>query len=88
MNTTSRLLSSIIAASNGTFFTVSFVKKDGTLRTMNCRSGVRKHTKGGASTLDSDKFFTVYDVQKQGYRAINKDTIVSVRVKGVEAVAA
>jgi hypothetical protein len=41
-----------------------------------------------ASTLDSDKFFTVYDVQKQGYRAINKDTIVSVRVKGVEAVAA
>lgn len=88
MNTSSRLLANIIAAANGQFFTVTFVKKNGDTRTMNCRSGVVKHTKGGVSTLDSDKYFTVYDVQQRGYRAINKDTIIGVRVGGVEAVAA
>lgn len=88
MTTSSRTLSSLISAAGGGFFAVTFIKKDGTIRTMNCRSGVIKGTKGGTSTLNPEQYFTVYDVQKQAHRAINKDTILSVRVNGVEAVVA
>lgn len=70
-----------ILSSNGKIFSVEFVKKDGTKRLMNCRLGVTKYLKGGASTLDPNKFITVYDLQSEGYRAINVETILS--VKGV-----
>ena len=84
-HTTKALMHSLINASNGHFFTVTFIKKDGTIRTMNCRTGVRKHAKGGSNGLDASKFFTVFDVQRKAYRAINKDTVLAVRVGGVEA---
>lgn len=76
----------LIEQSNGRFITVRFIKKDGTIRTMTCRLGVTKHLKGGQSTLDADKYITVYDVQKEGYRAINRDTILSVTLDGVTVV--
>ena len=67
--------------SNGKFLTVTFRKKDGTIRVMNCRLGVTKHLKGGASTLDAEKYITVYDLKSEGYRAIAKDQILA--IKGV-----
>ena len=70
-----------ILNSNGKIFTVTFTKKDGTIRVMNCRLGVTKYLKGGSSTLNPDKFITVYDLQSEGYRAINKDAIIN--LKGV-----
>ena len=70
-----------ILSSNGKIFSVEFVKKDGSVRLMNCRLGVTKYLKGGSSTLDSNKFITVYDMQSKGYRAINKEAIIN--VKGV-----
>lgn len=70
-----------ILNSNGKIMTVKFIKKDGSLRVMNCRLGVTKHLKGGTSTLNPDRFITVYDLKSEGYRAIDKDTILD--VKGV-----
>lgn len=70
-----------ILSSNGKIFSVEFVKKDGSVRLMNCRLGVTKYLKGGQSTLDPNKFITVYDLQSEGYRAINIETIIN--VKGV-----
>lgn len=64
--------------SNGKFLTVTFRKKDGSIRIMNCRLGVTKHLKGGVSTLDPAKYITVYDIQSKGYRAISKDAILSI----------
>lgn len=78
----SRDLANIIAESNGKIVTVTFTKKDGTLRVMTCRLGVTKHLKGGESTLDADQYITAFDMASQGYRAINKDTIVSVKASG------
>lgn len=72
-----------ILNSNGKFLTVEFIKKDGSLRKMNCRLGVTKYLKGGKSTLDPNKFITVFDVQSQGYRAINKETIQRVSCDGL-----
>ena len=68
-----------ILNSNGKIFSVEFVKKDGSVRLMNCRLGVTKYLKGGSSTLNPDKFITVYDLQSEGYRAINKDSIINVK---------
>lgn len=76
-------IENVLKATKGKFFTVSFIKKDGSLRIMNCRLGVTKHLKGGVSTLNPDKFLTVYDVQSKGYRAINFDTIISVTCGGI-----
>ena len=78
----SRKLASDILASNGKFVTVTFLKKDGTVRKMNCRMGVTKHLKGGESTLDADQYVTVFDMAKGAYRAINRDTIIE--IKGVD----
>lgn len=80
----SRELATIVAQSNGKIVTVTFTKKDGSLRVMTCRLGVTKHLKGGESTLDGSQYLTVFDMAKQAYRAINKDTIVSVRANGEE----
>jgi hypothetical protein len=67
-----------ILNSNGKIMTVKFIKKDGSLRVMNCRLGVTKHLKGGCSTLNPDKFITVYDLKSEGYRAIDKESILEV----------
>lgn len=76
-------LSKLIESTEGRFFTVSFLKKDGSLRVLNGRLGVEKYLKGGECTLDRTKFVIVYDIQSKGYRAVNRDTIQSVKIDGV-----
>ena len=76
-------LKEVLAATKGKFFTVVFIKKDGSTRSMNCRLGVTKHLKGGVSNLNPDQYLTVYDVQAEGYRAVNLSTIVSVTCGGI-----
>lgn len=73
MNKVERILNS-----NGKIFTVTFVKKDGSIRVLNGRLGVTKHLKGGVCTLDKDKFIIVYDLKSEGYRSIDKDAILDV----------
>jgi len=68
-----------ILNSNGKIFTVTFIKKDGSIRELNGRLGVVKHLKGGVSTLDADKYITVFDLKSKAYRAVNKLTIQSVK---------
>jgi hypothetical protein len=68
-----------ILESNGRIFTVTFLKKDGTIRTLNGRIGVTKYLKGGTSTLNPEEYITVYDLQSKGYRAINRSTIIDVK---------
>jgi hypothetical protein len=62
-------------------FTVDFIKKDGTLRTMNCRLKVIKHLKGGKLPYDAESknLLPVFDMQKGAYRIINVDTIQDIR---------
>lgn len=76
-------LADIVTRSKGKFVTVVFYKKNGDIRKMNCRLGVTKHLKGGESTLDRSKFLIVYDMVKEGYRVIDKESIVSVTLGGI-----
>jgi hypothetical protein len=69
---------------NGGFFTVTFVKKDGSVRTMNARLGVVKHLRGGSLRWDARGlgFIPVYDMVNKGYRMINSSTITALNVGG------
>jgi ribosomal protein S8E len=62
-------------------FTVTFIKKDGTVRVMNARRGVTKGVKGvGMSYNPSEKqLITVYDMQKGAFRMVNANTITELR---------
>jgi hypothetical protein len=81
------MLDELILGSAGRFVTVVFEKKDGSIRTLTGRMGVTKWLKGGKSTLDADQFITIYDVVNKGYRAINRDAIMSVTINHQQHVA-
>jgi hypothetical protein len=76
-------LDKLLLNSGGKFVSVTFTKKDGTLRKLVGRMGVTSHLKGGVSTLDPSQYVTIYDVKNGGYRAVNRDTIKSVTCEGV-----
>jgi hypothetical protein len=71
-----------IRDTKGEFFTVTFVKKDGTTRTMNARLGVKKYLKGGELRYDASQkgLLPVFDAQKGEYRMINIPTITSANI--------
>lgn len=75
-------LDKIIDASNGRIFQVCFIKKDGTERRMVARLGVTKYLKGGNATLDRNQYIIAFDMVKKAYRAINRDTIISITSMG------
>lgn len=75
-------LEKIIQSSNGKIITVKFIKKDGSERVLNGRLGVKKFLRGGEKTVDPSKFITIYDLQNQGYRNINRETILEVKLGG------
>ena len=63
------------------FFTVVFIKKDGTLRTMNCRRGVKIGVTGTGSKSTNDDQIRVYDVKNKAWRSFLKSRVVAIRFK-------
>ena len=59
----------------GKLFTVTFIKKDGTLRTMRARLGMRRNLtgKGLAFNPASKGLLPVWSADSQGYRMIPTD---------------
>ena len=84
MNIDTKDVVKIINSSKGKFFSAVFIKKDGTLRTMNCRLGVKKYLKGGKLRFSPSKkgLVVVFDVDKKEYRMININTTQSLKVNG------
>ncbi|NQY24915.1 MAG: DUF2693 domain-containing protein [Campylobacteraceae bacterium] len=73
----------VIRDTNGKIFSCSFIKKDGSLRTMIARLGVQKNLKGGKSGASyKNSLVTVYDMLNKGYRMINLETIISLKTNG------
>lgn len=73
-----------ILGESGRIFTAEFTKKDGTVRVMNCRTGVKKHLKGGRLAFNPAdyKLLPVYDLKKEGYRFINLKTLRKISFAG------
>ena len=69
----------LLQDTKGRFFEVTFVKKDGSIRRMNARLGVKKYLKGGLySGRNHENLIPVYDMVNQGYRSVNINTVVGV----------
>jgi hypothetical protein len=69
---------------SGSFFTAEFVKKDGSVRIINCRCKVQKYKKGGTMGYNAQEkgLLSVFDMQKMEYRVINLDTLISITFGG------
>lgn len=74
----------LIASTEGKMASITFVKKDGSIRNMVCRIGVMKGLKenprickNGTSntTAHLNHILTVYDMKISGYRNINLSTL-------------
>lgn len=68
----------------GQIFSAQFVKKNGDIRDMVCRLGVIKHLKGGELKFDAKarNLLPVFDMQKKGYRMININTLIKLKING------
>ena len=79
-------LFNLICKNKNNIFSVVFLKKDGSIRKMLCRFGVKKHLKGGKLAFDPIKrgLLVVFDMQKEAYRMINLKTITNINMRGVE----
>jgi hypothetical protein len=72
----------LIFDTKGKFFTVTFIKKDGSERVMNARLGVKKYLKGGTLKYNPEDFnyITVYDMGAKDYRTVNANTIQKLKI--------
>tara|TARA_R110000751_G_scaffold125121_2_gene226621 strand:- start:545 stop:883 length:339 start_codon:yes stop_codon:yes gene_type:complete len=69
--------------SSGKVFSAKFIKKDGSERVMNCRTGVVKHVNGKGLAFDPIKkgLIPVFDMKSDGYRFINYNTLISITIE-------
>lgn len=72
----------LIFNTKGKFFTVTFIKKDGSERVMNARLGVKKYLKGGELKYNPAEMgmIPVYDMGAKGYRMVNTNTIKNLKI--------
>lgn len=79
-----RAIDKLIESSHGRFLSISFVKDDGTPRSITGRVGVRYRGVPAHYRRDSKnrKFYLLY-VPGKGYRRINADAVLEVSLDGV-----
>jgi hypothetical protein len=79
------IVKGLIKANGDKLFSVTFVKKDGSLRTLTGRLGVSHgKTKGLPTTAAIQKYLVVYDMREKGYRNVNVETVKSVSMGGMK----
>lgn len=74
----------LLKSTRGRIFSAEFVKKDGSLRKINARLGVKKGVKGKGLAYNPADYglMVVYDMQKKAFRTINIKTLRKVKFKG------
>jgi hypothetical protein len=72
----------------GKFFSATFIKKDGSVRKINCRLGVIKALRGGELRYNAEAAnnLIVWDLQKKEFRTIPLDKLITLRYNGKEIV--
>jgi hypothetical protein len=70
---------------SGKFFSAEYIKKDGSVRTIRARSGVKKYLRPNAKPQSYNPkelgYATVFDLQEKDYRLINLQTLIRVNKK-------
>lgn len=69
---------------SGKIFSAVFVKKDHSIRKMNCKFHVRTRLSGGGLKFRPVEkgLKVVFDLQKDEYRCINLNTLILIRYQG------
>ena len=80
-NAFARQVKELLMANAGKFFTVTFVKKNGEVRTLNCQQGHFKGHDGENTTAHIEKYLTVRTSEGE-FKNINCETIKSVKMAG------
>lgn len=73
---------SALTDANGTFVTVTAHTKDGRITKHNGRTGVVKHTKGGAVARLGLTGFVLYSPSKKSYRTVPYSSVISISYNG------
>lgn len=65
----------------GKIFSALFVKKNGEMRKMTARLGVKSHLKGGELAYDASSHnnLIVFDLEKKAYRTIKFDNLIEIK---------
>ena len=77
-------------ASTGQFCTVTFVKENGEIRTINGRTGVKKYLKGNKRSVKTEELYLLLWTRNgsnkfDAARNIARDRIISIKAHGVLA---
>lgn len=74
----------ILKNSKGKIMTIAYRKKDGTLRTINTRTGVKKDITGKGLPYNPDEYGYVilWDLNKKAYRTVNLNTATTLKGGG------
>jgi len=90
-----KLVKKILSPANANaVMRIQFVKKDGSVRDMVCRRGVKEHKNAEGETVGlkgtgmaydpkEKRLITVFDFQKQNYRMINELTLIEASINGM-----
>ena len=78
----------VLEENGGKFFSCKFRKQDKTIREMSCRTGVKRHLRGGKNKVqkNSNGLLTVWDRVAEDYRCINIETMTELCVQGTRYV--
>lgn len=74
----------LIQEHKGKMFSATFVKNNGTLREINCRTGVKRYLQGGSLAYNpADRLnVPVYDLSKNDYRTIKCSQLIYLSIGG------
>lgn len=64
------------------FASITFQKKNGEIRKMNGRLGVKRYLKGGTNPNSESNYYLIFWETNNGYRTINLDTISRIAARG------
>lgn len=79
--TTARAIKELLKANHGRFFTVTFIKKNGEVRTLNCKHGKVKGHEGPNNVSHIEKYLTVTTPEGE-FKNINMETVKEVKMGG------
>ena len=80
----------ILDSANGGFFSVEFIKKDGSVRQMTAKKWMEKAFTNGSKNAQEntvahiEKYYTAADSSAGEFRNINLETLVRAKVNGIE----
>jgi hypothetical protein len=77
-----------IAATKGRFFSITFIKKDGSIRTINAKDRYRSHVKGTGSpatdALKAEGYRFLFDRNRKGFFSYKPEKVLRIKCGGID----